>query len=168
MNLRIINTNARSVGPKKRALVDCMEEQKINLALVTETWLQSNTQVEQEIRDLADEHNLGVITRNRMQLAPNGRQYGGVAIVYNKGTTALKPFHLVNPNSYEILAAVGTTRGIKGKIFVVAVYMPPNMARHEAESCIEFISDVLSEAKRNFQGCTLVVGATLTVGLQRI
>ena len=155
--LRIINTNARSLGPKIRSLVDCFDEQDIDIATVTETWLQSNTELEQQVRDISGEHNLNVIFRNRTEIAANGRQYGGVAIVANLSRVNLKPFQLVNPDDHEVLAAVGTVHGIKGKVFCLAAYLPPNMPATEAEARLEYITDIITEAKRLYKGCTIIV-----------
>lgn len=69
---------------------------------------------------MTGEHNLRVITRNRTALAPNGRQYCGLALVTNLATSNFKEYELLNPEEFEILACVGTVRGIKGKVFVIA------------------------------------------------
>lgn len=46
-HFRVINTNARSIGPKKQALVDCFDEHNLDIGIITETWLQANTELEQ-------------------------------------------------------------------------------------------------------------------------
>lgn len=154
----VVNTNARSIGPKKNSLIDCMEEQDITLALVTETWLQTGELLEQELRDVADEHNLGVITENRPTMAANGRQYGGVALVFDKRNASFKKYDIVNPEQYEVLACVGTVKGVKGKIFCLTCYMPPNLLAQRAADNIDYLVDLIAEAKRDFKDCTLVLG----------
>ena len=152
-----INANARSIGPKVDSLVDCFDETGIDLAFLTETWLQDGQEHRDLVRDISDCNNLTVLSRNRNELAGNGRQYGGVALVCRNKTCTFSEFNLVNPNNYEILAAVGNVTGVKGKIFAIAAYMPPGENLLRARNCVEYISDLISEAKRQYEDCTIVL-----------
>ena len=97
-------------------LIDCFDETGIDLAFLTETWLKDSTEHRDMLKDLADGHNLSVIARNR-KATVSGRAYGGVAVVSRNSTCTLKEFELVNPNNYEVVAAVGKIRGVKGRVF---------------------------------------------------
>ena len=61
----LINTNARSLCPKIDSLVDCITETDTQIAVVSETWLQSGTQLNHKIEDLALGSGLGMTCRNR-------------------------------------------------------------------------------------------------------
>ena len=157
-SLSIINTNARSLGPKLESLYDCFTEKAVDFAFLTETWFQDGRDVDQHTRRLEDQYSLGCIARNRDRAANNGRLYGGVAFLYKRSCSKFEEFPLNNPNGFELLATVGRVHGIKGKIFCLTAYAPPNITPVRAKQMIEFMSDVLAEGKRQFQGCTIVVG----------
>ena len=70
---------------------------------------------------------------------------------------SFKEFPLQNPNNHEVLACVGKIHGIKGKVFVISCYAPPNLSTLMAKQMIEFVSDVIGEAKRRFENCSIVV-----------
>ena len=153
-----INTNARSIGKKAESLFDCFQEKDLDLALVTETWMQDGRQMKEMIEEYSARYSLGAIMKNRNCVAANGRQYGGVAIIYRKKTAAFKEFRLVNPECHEVLAAVGNVKGIEGKVFVLACYAPPNLTQLRSKQLIEFLSNVIQEAKRMFRDCLIIVG----------
>ena len=155
--LNFINTNARSLRPKLDSLDDCFQERKLHLATLTETWFQDGRDFEIMKADIADKYQLGIIARNRDTAAANGRLYGGVAFVFRKSSGNFKEFPLTNAANHEVLACVGSITGIKGKVFVLSCYAPPNLASHTAKQLIEFISDVVGEAKRRFEGCTIII-----------
>ena len=156
-HLSFLNANARSLAPKVDSLSDCMIEKKVDLACITETWFQNHRDHYQALDEYADRFSLGIINRNRTTCAANLRQYGGVAIVFRYKTTKLEHFPLVNPDDHEIVAAVGRVTGIKGKVFCLACYAPPNLTRSRAELMLEYLSDVISEAKRKYNDCSIIV-----------
>ena len=47
--------------------------------------------------------------------------------------------------------------GIKEKVFVIAAYLPPNLALLRARACLEYISDCIAEAKRVYEDCLIIV-----------
>ena len=155
--LSFVNANARSLAPKIESLSDCLTEKDCDLAFLTETWFQDSRDQYQALRDYADRFSLGIINRNRSICARNSRQYGGVAIAYRFKTSKFDEFQLTNPGEHEVVAAVGKVSGIKGKVFCLAAYAPPNLTRTEAGQLLEFISDVVSEAKRRFRDCTVII-----------
>ena len=156
-SISFINTNARSLTPKMQSLDDCFQEKCLDLAIITETWFQTGRDRDELVADARDNYALGVLTRERDTAARNGRQYGGVAIIFRLRTTKLDVFPLSNPNSYEVLAAVGKITGVRGKVFVLACYAPPNLTSVEARGLLEYISDIICEAKRTYADCTVLV-----------
>ena len=155
--LSFINANARSLKPKLESLDDCFQEKSLNFATLTETWFQDGRDLELMKADMADHYGLGMIVRNRDRAAINGRLYGGVAFVYRRNGCSFKEFELINPEGHEVLACVGSVAGIKGKIFVLSCYAPPNLTNLRAKVLLEYISDVVGEAKRKFEDCSLIV-----------
>ena len=152
-----INTNARSVKPKLEALNDCFVAKDLDLAVITESWLQDGRETEETIDLLKHNYSLGLIIRNRSTRAANGRQYGGVGIVSRSSRLTIKNFQLNNPANFEVIAGVGKIPGVKGKLFCVGCYLPPNIPSSRAKANIDFVSDLLNEAKRLFEGCSILV-----------
>ena len=155
--LCFINGNARSLRPKIDSLYDCFLEKVVDIAFITETWFQDGRELDNARDYLKENYALGLLARNRDRAATNGRLYGGVAVVHRLKSTSLKEFPLVNPEGYEVLAAVGKVGGLKGKTFCLACYAPPNITPARAKLMLEFISDVISEGKRNFPECSIIV-----------
>ena len=155
--LSFLNTNARSLGPKITSLADCFEEKLLDVATVTETWFQSDRLRQELEQELVDKYSLSMVSRERSRAAINGRQYGGVAVVYRKKRCKFEPFTLVNPMDHEVLALVGKIVGIKGKVFYLSCYAPPNLTLQQGRDMIEYVSDVIGEAKRTFANCTIIV-----------
>ena len=151
-----VNANARSLCPKIESLADCMHEIDADLAVVTETWLQDRS-VNDSAIDLAGQHGLDLFTLNRRNIAANGRQYGGVAVTTRSARTSFKVLELPNPENFEVLCVTGKIRGIGEKVVVIAVYIPPNYPRHRADSCLDYVADVVSEAKRQFASAMIIV-----------
>ena len=154
--LTVINANARSLLPKIESLNDCFHEKRVDLACLTETWMQGN-RLEDCIDEVKDRFSLGAIFRNRSNIAANGRQYGGVAFFYRTKTGSFDIFPFLNPDDHEILGTVGRVAGIKGQIVFFSCYAPPNLGQLRASALIEFVSDLVGEAKRRIQNCTVIV-----------
>ena len=74
-----------------------------------------------------------------------------------KATCTLKRFELQNPENFEVLAAVAKVQKIKTKFFVLAAYMPPNLTVAKANDCIAYLSDVITEAKRRYEDCNIIL-----------
>ena len=56
-----------------------------------------------------------------------------------------------------MLCVAGKVNKIKDKLVVIAVYMPPNYTRVRADACLDYVSDVVSEAKRRFDSPLITV-----------
>ena len=156
-SLSFINANARSLKPKIKSLHDCFIEEDLDLAFITETCLQDGRELEEARSVLKENYALNLVARNREAAASNGRLCGGVAIVARLKTTSIKEFTLINPESFEVLAAVAKVTGHKGKIFCLACHAPPNITPARASAMLEYISDVISEGKRAFPECSIIV-----------
>ena len=155
--LSFVNANARSLSPKIESLSDCIIEKDLDLAFLTETWFQDHRDSYATLSEYSDRFSLGIINRNRSIVASNNRQYGGVAIVFRYKTSRLEEFPINNPDEHEVVAAVGKVNGIKGKVFCLSCYAPPNLTRQKADKLLEYISDLVSEGKRRFNDCTVIV-----------
>ena len=138
------------------SLADCMSEIEADYAVVTETWLQDRA-VESTVVDMAGEHGLDSFFRNRQAVADNGRQYGGVAIFSRAASTSFKVVDIPNPDCFEVLCVAGKLRKLKERVVVVAVYIPPNYPRVKADACLDYVADVVSEAKRRFESALITV-----------
>ena len=156
--LCFINTNARSLFPKVKSLYDCFREKLVDFAMLTETWYQSDRTLQDKLDEYSSRFSLSAVVRNRTVLANNGRSYGGVAFIYRKKSANFTHFPLINPDNHEVLATVGNIAGIKGKIFCLTVYAPPNLTQLKARQLIDYLSDVIGEAKRKFRDCSIIVG----------
>ena len=156
-SLSLINTNSRSLGAKLESLADCFEEKGLDFASITETWFQDGRTIGEIAADLEDNHDLIMITRNRNRRALNGRQYGGVALVYRKKNSSFKDFPLHNPLGHEVLACIGRVYGNKGRVAVITCYAPPNLTSPQAQSLVDYLSDVTGEIKRKFPEVTIVI-----------
>ena len=152
-----LNANARSLGPKVDSLADCMHEIEADIGIITETWLQDRS-VNDATIDMAGQHGLDLFTLNRQNIAANGRQYGGVAVTCRTARATMKKMEMPNPENFEVLCIAGKVQGIKEKVVTVAVYIPPNYPKHRADSCLEYVADVVSEAKREYQSPFIIVG----------
>ena len=152
----MLNTNARSLAPKIESLADCMGELEADTAVVTETWMQ-NSAVDNAAIDVAGEFGLDSFVLNRNVIAANGRQYGGVAVFARSSSTKFSRVEINNPDNFEVLCVAGKVNKVKEKVVIIAVYIPPNYPKVKADSCLEYIADVVAEAKRRFESPIIAV-----------
>ena len=149
--LTIINTNARSLTPKIDSLIDCFEELQADIAIVTETWLRDGSALQSDLRDLELGAGIASLTRNRRPHPITGVCHGGVAIMYRKAIGSLKKIDIDNPDSFEVLPAIGTIMGTSRKLAIVAAYIPPNYNAARGAACIDHIESVIVEIKRRYR-----------------
>ena len=133
-----------------------MSEIEADVAVVSETWIQDEA-VEGTLIDAAGKHGLDSFLLNRQTVAANGRQYGGVAVFSRSASTRFTKVEVNNPDSFEVLCVAGKVNKIREKVVVIAVYIPPNYTRVKAEACLDYISDVVAEAKRKFESPFITV-----------
>ena len=139
------------------SLTDSMNELEADVAIVTETWLQDR-EVEDTVINLAGEHSLDSFLLNRQGDAPNGRQYGGVAVFSRNSSTKFSRVEIDNPEKFEVLCVAGKVNKLKEKAVIIAVYIPPNYPRVKADQCLDYIADVVAEAKRRFESPIITIG----------
>lgn len=156
--LNFINANARSSGPKLDSLVDCFDDMDKTLSVLTETWFQEDsTALANKLEDFGSINCLDVFPRTRTYRAANGRHYGGLAIITSKKNSNFKQLELRNPDDFEVMACIGKVTGFKEKVFVVGAYIPTNYTTTRATAKLEFISDVISEAKTRNENCFVIL-----------
>ena len=117
-NFTIINTNARSLCPKIRSLLDCFEDMTADLAFITETWLTEGDTLSEDLEDLSLGSGIGFLARCR---PPGGRghSHGGIALAFKESTCNFKPLRETNPEAYEVMAAIGSLPGHVRKIVAI-------------------------------------------------
>ena len=116
-NFSLVNTNARSLCPKIRSLLDCFSELNTDLAILTETLLTSGPSLDEDIEDLRLGASVGLLVRNR-DPGSAGFSHGGVGVAFREATCNFRQIH-------EVLAAIGNIPGQARKAVVLACYMPP-------------------------------------------
>ena len=146
LELKFINTNARSLRPKITSLIDCFKNLDLSYAVVTETWFTDGEKLLLESENLLLGHGLNSFCLNRPP-GNAGYSHGGVAIIYRDADIVAKKFHFPNPEAFEILCSELTFRGLKRKVFVIAAYMPPNYKTGRAKACLRFVRNLVLEIK---------------------
>ena len=136
--------------------MDCIEETEAAVAVVTETWYKEGGRLEEEKEYIAETAGLEMVTKNRQALE-NGVAYGGVAVLWKSNAIKFKEIEMKNPDTFEILACVGTVRGHSRKLIVVACYLPPNYDKKRGAQALSYITDSLIWLKRKFKDPYLVV-----------
>ena len=96
--ITFLNTNARSLGPKKDSLIDNLRELECQFAVITETWFTDGQRLEDGLRNLEDGAGSESLVLNR-----KGKVGGGVALLARKSVATLKEFKVHNPGGYELL-----------------------------------------------------------------
>ena len=135
--INLINTNARSLRPKKESLLDCFNETDADFAVLTETWLRDE-HVQELAQDLTLGSGLGIVTKNRPP-CNNGVAYGGVGVVWRQAVGNFKEFVFRNPERFEILATAGSIRGHKRKFVIIGCYIPPGYTKQRG-ACLLYTS----------------------------
>ena len=86
-----------------------------------------------------------------------GQAYGGVAIIYNEQLCNFKELPFDNPDSYELLAVVGTMPGLQRKIITIACYVPPNYITNRANKCLERVAGIVVDVKRIYKDPYIII-----------
>ena len=126
------------------------------LGVVTETWLADGESLDEDIEHLVLGAGLRMIYKNR-RVNTRGFAHGGVCITFKDSACNLKEMKLHNPGNYEVIAAAGSIKGCPRKIVVVGCYLPPNDPVGRGRGALDFITGVLSEAKRRYDDPILVL-----------
>ena len=154
--LTMLNTNARSLCPKVKSLIDCVDEMEAGFAVVTETWLADGPTLQDDTQDLELGVGLSIIHKN-MKACANGVTYGGVVIIYRKDTCNFKEIKFENRANFEVVVAVGAMQGHARKLAVVGCYIPPNYTGQKSGECLQYIADIVAEIKRTNKDPYIVV-----------
>ena len=151
----LINTNARSIRPKKESLLDCFKGLEVDVAVLTETWL-GDERAKELSEDLSAGSGLSLETLNRN---PNdkGVCYGGVAVVWREAFGRFKGLGFKNPDRFEVLPVAGSIKGHRRKVCVVACYLPPGYSKERGNRALNYIEDVIVQIKRKFQDPYIIV-----------
>ena len=154
--MTIINTNARSLSPKIDSLLVCLTELKSSIAVVSETWLKDCPELEKDVEDLEEGSGYTMLYKNR---EPNDRgfSHGGIAILSRLSVCKFSAIKMPNPDSFEVLPAVGTVKGPSRKLIVVAAYIPPNYNVPRAKKCLDYITDLVIMIKNKYRDPFIVV-----------
>ena len=138
--INCINANARSLNNKIGSLVELFEEYELSFALLTETWFSSGEKLKDELVELEEGENIGMIARNRP-----GRG-GGVAIAFKSSCLTVKEFKLPN-NKFEMVCGVGNFTNTNRKIAIVSVYIPPRQKAATTQKMKECLSEGIHKIK---------------------
>lgn len=108
-NLKIIQLNTKSILSNLEILTKYIEDEEIDIALLSETWLKTKTKIK----------NFNSFIRNRAD------GYGGVAILVKKNFKA-KRIQVVNFSPMEVIEVEIEIN--KLKFYFVSVYIPPGIS----------------------------------------
>ena len=156
ITLTFLNTNARSLCPKIKSLIDNMNEMDAAFAVVTETWLADGVTLEEDKQDLLLGEGFSLLCRNR-QPDSRGRCYGGVGLMFRDDLCNFKQIDMPNQNNYEVLTAIGTVQGLTRKIVCIGCYLPPNYTTSRAVACLQYIEELVIEMKKRLKDPYIVV-----------
>ena len=155
--ITITNTNARSLCPKIDSMIDCFNEMKSLVGIITETWLADGESLQKDIADLSAGAGISLICRNRA-VNSRGVAHGGVAISYKTNACNMKEVDLPNPDDFEVIVAAGSIPGYCRKLIVVACYLPPGYTVPRGNAALAYIEDVIIEIKRRYRDPFIVIG----------
>lgn len=150
--IRMLLTNARSLSPKIKSLIEMFDELDLHFAVVTESWLKDGEILDRDIIDLEYGTQLKIIYKNRPVRAAGARQVGGgVSIIYSKNKCSFRERRIAS-KKFELVVAIGKIGGLNRSIAVFGVYIQPKMKVGELQELREIISDQILEIKANSQG----------------
>ena len=146
IDINIINSNARSLRPKVNSLIDCMKELSATFAVITETWFANGSALELETENLLLGSGIDMLVRNR-EPTPGGLSHGGVAVLSFANRTKMKIYPFANPDNYEVLPVAATVHGLKRKVFIIGVYVPPGYPASRGRGALEHVSNIVLTIK---------------------
>ena len=144
--LNFLNTNARSLRPKITSLIDAFNNLDLTFAIITETWFTDGSKLQSESENLLLGHGLGNLTKNRPP-GNAGFSHGGVAIIFRDAEINASEIPFQNPERFEVLPVQLTVKGVKQKVIVIGVYMPPGYTVARSKACIQHIKDLILTIK---------------------
>ena len=151
-------TNARSLSPKIHSLHTMFEEHKLDVALISESWLKDGEILDKDVIDLEYGTNMKIIYRNRSKKC-NGRRKvgGGVSIVYNLASCSFRE-RKITGNDFELVAAVGKIGKVERPIAIFCIYVEPTMRVADLERLNSLLSEQILALKTNTKDPLIFVG----------
>ena len=148
--LNFLYTNARSLTPKVKSLVELFDNLNLYFAAISETWLVNGRKCDRNVDDLEHGEGLTMIAKNRRSRG------GGVAIIFNKNKMTLKRVGM-KEGGLEVVAAVGRTVEDSRKLLIISAYYPPQMKRQEVDKLNECISNTIDSQKLKHEALQIIV-----------
>ena len=154
-------TNARSLAPKIRSLHTMFEEHKIDIALISESWLKDGETLDRDIIDLEHGSNMKILYRNRSSKRNGMRRVGGgVSIVYNMSSCSFRERKLAG-NKYEIVVATGKVGKIARQVTAICLYVEPTIKAQELDDLRSLISDQVLMSKASSDDPIIILGGDM-------
>ena len=141
--INIMLSNAQSIKSKELQLHKVIQEENIDLCVVTETWLSNNVEDDTWVKcSVLNNDNLKLANFNRIS-----RKGGGIALVYSNN---LKVIHHEDANKMSFEYAIWALEHKGTQMTIVAIYRPPYSTINQAttQSFFEEFTNLI-ETKSN-------------------
>ena len=153
----LLFTNARSLLPKIDSLTSAFQSLSLHGAGITETWFKGGKGLKERLDELEDSVGIKIIHKSR-----DGRKKkagGGVAFAFCTGTANFKQLALKSmTREQEVLAVVGRVAGVKRKIVVFTIYVPPATRATEFEVLCNALTHEIAAARAALNDPIIIVG----------
>lgn len=116
-SINIIQWNAHSIKPKSRSFELLLQQDKIHMAFISETWL--------------SEEIVWKISNYNIVRADRADSYGGVAAVLHKSVKFARKQHAIPNSQIEIL--VVELFNVTGLTNIVSIYCPPTISTNKQD-----------------------------------
>ena len=136
--------NIESVGNKTNKIKCLIDELRLDICVIIETWLSNNVSDSSKIKEMTP------ISHNFYHVPRENRWGGGVGIFTKKAFTKVQTINIENYNSFEYMDIKITSENKNVRLIIV--YRPPNKSK---KTFLEEISDLLDslENKTNLVIC---------------
>ena len=114
-NVKFAVVNARSVANKIDEIKHIIDEDKIDVLAITETWLSTNSEYER--------HEIVPSGYEIIHVDREGRKGGGVAVIYRQELAVIQK-HIGTFDSFE--HCIVDINGMSDKVRLAVVYRPPS------------------------------------------
>ena len=155
--LSFLFTNARSLTPKLGSLSHAFESLQLHGAGITETWFKGGKSLKEGLNELEDSTGIKILHKSR-----DGRKKttgGGVAFAFCVGSSNFRQIALKTVSrDQEIMAVVGKIAGIKKKVVVFVVYIPPSTRAAEVEAAKATLVHEIAAARAMYDDPIIFVG----------
>jgi hypothetical protein len=132
-------------------LVTSLNELHSDVAVCTETWINSNHCTEELLSDLESNSKYSVLRRDRQSRG------GGVAVIYNRDLISMTEAKLPT-TKYEVLAAIGRRTSQRRKVLVIAAYIPPSYDAEETNGFMEYLTQALLLLRGRYVNPYIILG----------